>query len=136
MKKIEVGETLHPKIKQKLFSIHSEHISVFDNDLSSGYNGFSGDHTVDFNFKNDVRPPVHFGCVPSYNKREDDILMQAMIDSLEDRNIVAKANEIGIIPRFASPTMLVLKNSARTLSKEAFSSLTIPQVSQNGSLSE
>ena len=127
LKKIDIGESLSSKTKEKLFSIHSQNISVFDGDLRCGYNGFSGDHTVDFNFKNDVRPPVHFGCVPSYNKREDDVLMQAMIDTLEDKKIVAKANAIGIIPRYASPTMLVLKNSARALSKDTFSKMSIPE---------
>ena len=127
LKKIEVPDNLSQNIKEKLFKINSKHIKVFDGDLSDGYNGSHGDHTVDFHFKNDIRPPVHFGCVPSYNKREDDVLMQAMIDNLEDQHIVAKANDIGIIPRYASPTMLVFKNSARTLSKEKYANLSISE---------
>ena len=115
LNKIEISSNLSEKLKQKLFSIHSEHISVFDGDLRQGYNGFSGDHTVDFHFKNNIPPPVHYGCVPSYNKREDDVLMQAVIDKLEDLDIVIKAKNAGIIPKFASPAMLVQKNSTRTL---------------------
>ena len=127
LKSIEIDEDLPDKLKQKLFSAHSEHINVFNGDLSRGYNGFSGDHTVDFNFKNGIPPPVHFGCVPSYNKREDDVLMQAMIDRLEDLNVVSKANDIGIIPKFASPTLLVLKNSARTLPPGQYNKLSIQE---------
>ena len=85
LKSIDIGENVSENVKRKLFNIHSKYIKVFDGDLREGYNGLSGDHTVDFNFKNDVKPPVHFGCVPSYNKRDDDVLMQAMIDKLEDR---------------------------------------------------
>ena len=115
---IEISSNLPEKLKQKLFSIHSEHISVFNGDLRQGYNGFSGDHTVDFHFKNNIPPPVHYGCVPSYNKREDDVLMQAVIDRLEDLDIVVKAKDTGIIPKFASPAMLVQKNSTRTLGEK------------------
>ena len=115
LNKIEISSNLPEKLKQKLFSIHSEHIEVFNGDLRLGYNGFSGDHTVDFHFKNNIPPPVHYGCVPSYNKREDDVLMQAVIDRLEDLDVVVKAKDAGIIPKFASPAMLVQKNSSRTL---------------------
>ena len=125
LNKIVIEDNLPANIRQKLFSVHSKHISVFDSDLRMGYNGSSGDYDVDFHLKNDVRPPVHFGCVPGYNKPNDDVLMQAMIDRLEDLNVVAKANEIGIIPRYASPTMLVFKNSARTVPKEDYQKLSI-----------
>ena len=39
--------------------------------------------------------------------------------------MVAKANEIGIIPKFASPTLLVLKNSVKDLGKEQYKKLPI-----------
>ena len=38
-----------------------------------------------------------------------------MIDRLESLNIVAKANSLNIIPRFASPRMLVRKSSVKHL---------------------
>ena len=41
--------------------------------------------------------------------------MQTMIGRLESLNIVAKANSLNIIPRFASPTMLVRKSSVKHL---------------------
>ena len=124
---IHIEEDLEKKMKEKLNSIHSENIQVFDGNLSNGYNGLSGNHDVNFNFKNNIPPPIHFGCVPCYNKREDDVLMQAMIDRLEAQNIVAKANEIDIIPKFASPCMLVPKNSARLLSKDTYNAMPIKE---------
>ena len=109
--------------KHKLDSIHAKYNTVFDNDLQTAYNGCSGNFDVDFNFKNGVTPPVHLGCVPSYNTHADDVLMQAMIDKLEDQNIVAKANNINIIPKFASPAMLVLKQSAKNIPKQTLNNM-------------
>ena len=86
--KIEIG--VPKKLIEKLTAIHKEHSEVFDGDISSGYNGYSGDHEVDFNFNNNLPPPVHHGCVPSYTSREDNVLMQSKIDQLEDQGVVAK----------------------------------------------
>ena len=125
--KIDIGPEVPQKLKQRLHSIHRAHSQVFNNDISSGYNGQSGDHDVDFNFVGNVPPPVHHGCVPSYSSRQDQVLMQAKIDKLEDQGIVAKANEIGIIPKYASPTMLVQKNLVRDLGKEKYNNLPIDE---------
>ena len=112
---IHIGEDT-PKIwKDELNRIHNKYKSVFDGDISEGYNGKSGKFTVDFNFLNNVPPPPHLGCVPSYNKREDDILLQAKIDELERKNIVVKVRDTNIIPKYASPCMLVQKHSMRNL---------------------
>ena len=125
--KIQIGPDVPQKLKEKLISIHKAHAEVFDGDISQGYNGQSGDHLVDFNFINNIPPPVHHGCVPSYTSRQDQVLMQAKIDQLEEQGVVAKANEIGIIPKFASPTLLVLKNSARDLGQEKYKQLPISE---------
>ena len=99
--KIDIGAEVPKKLKEKLMSIHRSHSSIFDSDISLGYNGQSGDHDVDFHFSGDIPPPVHHGCVPSYTSRQDKVLMQAKIDQLEDMGVVAKAHEIGIIPKYA-----------------------------------
>ena len=113
--KITIDDTVPKHLKEKLNSIHQKQAKVFDGDISGGYNGHSGDFMVDFNFLNNVPPRPHLGCVPSYNKSEDDILLQAKIDQLEDIGVVAKARNIDVIPRYASPCMLVKKNSVRDL---------------------
>ena len=125
--KIDIGSGVPKKLKEKLISIHKSHSSIFYSDISKGYNGVSGDHDVDFHFVGDIPPPVHHGCVPSYTSRQDKVLMQAKIDQLEDQGVVAKAHEIGIIPKFASPTLLVQKNSVRELGKENYNSLPIAE---------
>ena len=123
--KIEIGSDVPQKVKERLNAIHKAHASVFNSDISEGYNGYSGDHVVDFNFINNIPPPVQHGCVPSYTSRQDQVLMQAKIDQLETMGVVAKANDVGIIPKFASPTLLVQKNSVRDLGKEKYDVLPI-----------
>ena len=125
--KIEIGPSVPKNIVQELKAIHNKHAKVFDGDISEGYNGFSGDHEVDFNFVNNIPPPVNRGHIPSYSSREDQILLQAKIDQLESMGVVAKAHEIGIIPKFASPVMLVNKNSVREMGREEYNSLSIPE---------
>ena len=109
---IAIEETLPKSIKETLQKIHVKHAKVFDGDLRLGYNGFSGNVDVNFHFLNDVPPPINYGCGPSYNKREDDVLLQTMIDKLESLNVVARASSLNIIPKFASPCMLVKKIQA------------------------
>ena len=87
----------------------------------------SGNFDVQFDFRNNIPPPVHYGCVPSYNKKEDDILIQAMIDRLEDQNIVAKARDINITPKYASPAMLILKLSGKKIGKQQYEQLPITE---------
>ena len=46
-----------------------------------------------------------------------------MVDQLEQQGIVAKANEIGILPRFAAPCMLAKKGAARKMSPDQYEKL-------------
>ena len=132
LNKIEIGDSVPKKIRERLNSIHQYHEKVFDGDISEGYNGYSGDFQVNFNFLNDIPPPISYGCVPSYNKPEDDTLLQAMIDRLESLNVVAKANDLGVIPKFASPCMLVKKNSTKKLPPGVYEGMSIEEkVSHN-----
>ena len=101
---------------------------VFNGDLTEGYNGKSGNYEVDFNWIQNTRPPVNNTKFPSFcNKKEDKDLLQAMIDKLESQNKCAKAKDLGMIPRFASPVMLVKKNKIKSLPPGTYESLTITE---------
>ena len=50
-----------------------------------------------------------------------------MIDKLEQLNIVAKANSLGIIPKFESPCMLVKKNSVKSLPTGKYETLSLDE---------
>ena len=55
-----------------------------------------------------------------------------MIDKLERDGIVAKAKDLDIIPKYASPVMLVLKHSSRNLTKQEYQNLeTIEKIKFN-----
>ena len=125
LNKIYIDKSVPKHLVEKLNGIHKKHMKVFDGDISEGYNGSSGDFKVDFNFLNNVPPRPHLGCVPSYNKPEDDVILQAKIDQLEDMGVVAKARDINIIPRYASPCMLVKKNSIRDLPKGEYEKMKV-----------
>ena len=120
---IEIGAKVSQGIKQRLQNIHAHHHRVFDGDLSMGYNGASGDHTVDFDFNNGLPPSPHKGSVPNYSNHADAIVLQTKIEELEKQNIVAKVSDLGINLKYASPCMLRKKNSAKKLTKEEYDSL-------------
>ena len=103
----------HHQNFNKLFAIHKQYAQVFNDDLSESYNGHSGDHDVDWEFKGGIPPPVTKQHVPNYVTHADKVLTQAMIDKLEQQGIVAKASSLQIIPRFAAPCMCVKKGPAR-----------------------
>ena len=80
-----------------------------------------------FNFKNSVLPPVTRNQITSYKTEKDKILMQAMIDKLESMQVVRKASDLSIIPKYASPCMLVKKNSVRHLPPGEYDQLKVTE---------
>ena len=122
---IDIGPEVTKDIKEKLVSIHKANATVFDGCLQGGYNGASGNFDVDFNFTGGVPPTPDYHSTPPYNLSKDDILVQAKIDSLEAQGVVVKVAETDIIPKYAAPYMLSLKNSAKQLAPGEYEKLTI-----------
>ena len=127
---IEIGDKVSPAIKQRLQSIHAHHKTVFDGDLSAGYNGASGNHDVDFDFNNNLPPSPHKGSVPNYFSHDDAQVLQTKIEELEKQNIVAKVSDLGLNLKYASPCMIRKKNSAKQMSKEKYSQLSVQEKSK------
>ena len=128
IKDILIDKSLTKKQIERLNSLHMKFKDVFNGDLREGYNGRSGNYEVDFNWIQNTRPPVNNTKFPSFcNKKEDKDLLQAMIDKLEFQNKCAKAKDLGIIPRFASPVMLVKKNKVKSLPSGKYECLSIPE---------
>ena len=121
--KILIGDNVPRYIREKLEIIHKEHEQVFNGDLSGGYNGHSGNHTVDFNFKGGIPPTPNYDSRPPYFSTQDQILLQAKIDELEDKGICVKVADTEIIPKYAAPCMLAKKHSARDLEPGAYEKL-------------
>ena len=57
LSKIEIGDEVPLGIRQRLNSVNLHHKAVFNGDVSAGYNGYSGDFDVDFDFTNNLPPP-------------------------------------------------------------------------------
>ena len=127
---IEIGKDVDQSIKSRLQSIHAHHHRVFNGDLRLGYNGASGDHTVNFDFNNGIPPAPHKGSVPNYSNHADAVVLQTKIEELEEQNIVAKVSDLGINLKYASPCMLRKKNSGKQLSKEKYNSLSVKEKSK------
>ena len=128
LSQIKIGADVPTAIKDKLNAVHACHQPVFDGNLLTGYNGRSGDFDVTFNWLNDLPPPPHKGSTPSYqSKLEDKQVLQAKIDELERNNIVAKAVDLNMEIKYASPCMLGKKNSAKSLSAEEYNKLSISE---------
>ena len=125
--KIDVGKNVPKKVIEKLHAIHSRHSIVFNSDLSSGFNGSSGNFDVNFNFRGGVPPTPNYDTVPNYNNSKYDILKQAEIDSLEDQGIVIKVANSNIIPEYAARSMLSLKNSVWDLAPGVYDKLTVKE---------
>ena len=115
---IEIGKEVTKKVREKLQAIHQHYADVFDGNIKKPYNGMSGCYDVDFDFINDVPPPIHPGSIPTYAKQGELHLLQSKIDQLEENNIVAKASDLGIVVKYASPCLLVRKKSAKMMSKQ------------------
>ena len=65
LKSIIIKEKLPQSSINKLNKIHTHLHKVFDEDLSEGYNDYSGNFKVNLNFQDDVPPPTQLGCVPN-----------------------------------------------------------------------
>ena len=124
---IEMGPAVPKEIREKLHSIHKANETVFDGSLAGGYNGASGDFDVNFNFSGGVPPTPDYHSTPPYNLSKDDILMQAKIDNLEEQGVVIKIADTKIIPKYAAPYMLALKNSAKNLPPGEYEKLSVKE---------
>ena len=97
--------------KEQVQSILRKYHTVFDDDLSNGYNNASGKCFADFNFADNTRPPGNKGYYPSYTYKEN-LVIQAIADSYEDQGVLVNPEELGISVKHISPLLLVLKPSA------------------------
>ena len=122
---IDPKKVLTKQQTEKVLEINSKYSSVFDNNLTKGYNNFSGRNEANFDFLNNSRPPVNHGKAPIYAREKDMHLLQAKIDELEEQGVVARATDLDVIPRYATPCMLVLKGSAAKLEPGVLESLPI-----------
>ena len=98
--------------------ILTKNIDVFNDDVSEGYNNFSGELDVDWNWLNNQLPPPNIMKHPTYSNTKMKILLQEKIDFMESQNICMKAHMLGAPIQYASLPMLVAKSSLKSVKGE------------------
>ena len=124
---ISIGKHVPKHIYESLIKIHKSHEIVFNGDLSGGYNGASGNFDVNFNFKGGIPPTPNYDTKPIYYSSQDNELLQAKIDELEEKGICIKVADTNIVPKYAAPCMLVKKHSVRDLQDGEYDQMSIKQ---------
>ena len=102
-------------LQDKLRKAHLKYSDVFEPDLSTGYNGYSGVHEVKLRFADENRPLMTKTHVPKWAGKHDNIKQKKM-DQLEAQNVLLDPYKHNIPIKLISPCFLRLK--ARAKNKE------------------
>ena len=103
------------KLQQKLKDAHLLYADVFAPDLSTGYNGFSGQHLVRLQFADENRPRMSKCHVPSWCGKNDDVKQKKM-DDLEKQGVLLDPYKENVQIKLISPSFL--RTKARVKGKE------------------
>ena len=95
-----------------LRTIHRGNLPAFDNDLSTGYNGKSGRYLASLTFKQDTLPESKICPIPLYSSKCA-ALQQAVMDNLEEQNILIDPQKHNIQVRKISPSFILQKGRAK-----------------------
>ena len=91
---------------------HGKYVSVFDNDLTQGYNGAYGPHSCRLNWASDKRPTADQVRVVSYS-HELKQLHQVVCDELTQQNVLGIPQESNVNVQFVCPSFLRRKPRAK-----------------------
>ena len=104
--KIDPDDTMSVPWKNKFRSLCEEYKDII-NYRPARYNGFFGDVDNRIDFAS-VPPPTSKIYMPKYSEKMNQILAKKM-DQLEEWNVLAKPEDIGVTPKFVCPSLLVPK---------------------------
>ena len=96
---------------------HKQYHSVFDKDLSNGYNGFYGHHECYLNWASEERPPASKVKIPSYDHSLKG-LQQELMDELTRQNVLLVPQDHGINVQAVCPSFLQRKQKAKSKPKQ------------------
>ena len=94
--------------KKKVWDILKKYHTVFDGDISEGYNSASGPSIADFNFQEDNPLMENKGYFPRYS-HEEEMILQGICDYYEDMGILQDPQALNIPIKHVSPLLLVQK---------------------------
>ena len=99
-------------LQKKLYEAHLEFATVFAPDLSQGYNGKSGKHTVQLRFADESRPQMAKCHIPRWSGKDDQIKQKKM-DDLERQGVLLDPYKENIPIKLISPSFLRIKARAK-----------------------
>ena len=104
--------------KELIKNAHEQFASVFDKDLSTGYNGFYGKHECSLNWATKERPLASKVRVPSY---DHDLkgLQQELMDDLTRQGVLLIPQEHNINVQSVCPSFLQRKQRAKDKPKHS-----------------
>ena len=89
-----------------------DHKTLFDKDLSIGYNHHSGPHYCSLNWADEKRPLSKKVICPNYNHQLNNLL-QEVCDELTDQGVLAIPQNDKVIVQYVSPCFLRKKQKAK-----------------------
>jgi hypothetical protein len=104
--------TANPEAATILKQAHGKYASVFDNNLTQGYNGAFGPHTCKLNWASDKRPTADQVRMVSYS-HELKQLHQMVCDELTHQNVLGIPQEHNVNVQFVCPSFLRRKPRAK-----------------------
>ena len=97
--------------KVALEDIHRKYCSVFDSDMTGGYNHKMGNYELSFAFKETSAPPPLKVWAPQYNRTCQELL-QAKCDQLQRQGVLVDPAEVDVDIKHVSPIMIQQKGRA------------------------
>ena len=108
--------TLLLEAKEMIQKAHKMCSSVFNKDLSRGYNGFYGKHECDLNWASSERPAANKVKVPSYD-HELKGLQQEFMDDLTNQGVLLIPQDHNITVQSVSQASFKGSNVLKTKPK-------------------
>ena len=113
LKQIQINTALLDSNQlDRLDQLHRTFASVFDGDLTEGYNHAMGHYEVSFAFKDTLAPPPLKVWAPQYSRSCQELL-QAKCDELELQGVLVDPMEVNTQILHLSPIMIQQKGQAK-----------------------
>ena len=101
----------------KVWQLLRKYHTVFNGDISVGYNGASGPSTADFNFQTENSLMENKGYFPRYS-HDEELILQGICDYYEELGIMQDPQALNIPIKHVSPLLLVQKPHTKVKLKE------------------
>ena len=109
---ISLDNVKNEETKAVITDAHSRFITVFNKDLSHGYNGFYGKHECKLNWATTERPSADKVRVPKYNHALKG-LQQELMDDLTDQGVLLIPQDHNIQVQSVCPSFIQRKQRAK-----------------------